>query len=151
MSKAIQSNTQAGDVRFVAGEDLTGGEGLLVKLATVGGKAAVALPDAQTDVIPFVVTEGDASGALVTVRPLEAGRNVRLRISGDCAAGDVLVLADPATPGAAGKVVVLPEDAGSYRAVAVAEAAGVDGGTPLCRPVFAGVIVVEAEVPGGGA
>ncbi len=142
MSKAIQSNTQIGDLRFLAGEDLTGSEGLLVKVATVGGKAAVALPDAQSDVVPFVLTEGGASGALVSVRPLEAGRNVRLRLAEDCAAGDVLVLADTADSDLRGMVTALPADAGSYRAVAVAEAAGVDGGTPLCRPVASVMVEV---------
>ena len=57
----VQSNTQVGDLQQVAGVDLTGLEGRLVKLEAVAGKAAVVLPDGDTDLVPFVVLEGAAA------------------------------------------------------------------------------------------
>ena len=142
MSKAVQSNTQVGDIRLVAGVELSGLEGRLVKVANASGKAVGALPVADTDLTPYVLVEGGASGANVSVRPLEPGRNVRLVLLGECAPGDVLVLADTSVEADRGKVRALPADAGTYRGLAVAEETGVEGQWVLARPAAVGAIVV---------
>ena len=146
MSKAVQSNTQVGDLQQVAGVDLTGMEGRLVKLEAVAGKAAVVLPDGDTDLVPFVVLEGAAAEVNAAVRPLEPGRNIRLVLAGTCEPGDVLVLADGTVEADRGKVRVLPEDAGSYRQVAIAEESGVEGSWVLARPVAAVVITIDGDL-----
>lgn len=142
MSMDTQNDTRVGDLPLVAGEDLSGKEGLLAKLAAAGGKPVAVLPDAATDVAAFVVIEGNVEGAAVTVRPLETGRNVRLRLSGDCVPGEVLVAADPTDPLLRGQVSVIPADAGTYRGLAIAEEAGETGQLVLARPVAVGEIVV---------
>ena len=140
MSTATQSNTQVGDLPFVAGLDLTEMGGRLVKIDSASGKPVVVLPEAETDLTPFVLTEGGAAGALVTVRPLEAGRNVRLVLDGTCEPGDVLVAM------VGGKVQALPTDAGTYRPVAVAEEAGAAGQWVLGRPLAIGEITVDGDL-----
>ena len=137
-----QSNTRVGDLPVAAGEDLSGMEGRLVKLSHDGGKAEVVLPAANGDYAFYVLLEGAADGATVSVRPVEAGRNVRLRLKGTCNPGDVLVLADVATPADKGKVRTLPSSAGTYRGLAVAEEAGVEGQLVLARPAMVGAIEV---------
>ncbi len=138
-----QSNTRVGDFPVAAGEDLSGMEGRLVKLSHDAGAAQVVLPTDNGDHALFVLLEGVAAGRQAGVRPIEAGRNVRLRLVGTCNPGDVLVLADVATPANKGKVRVLPAEAGTYRALAVAEEAGVDGQLVLARPAMLGAITVE--------
>ena len=127
-----QSNTRVGDIRVLAGEALTGKEGYLVRLTHDAGVPEVKLPAALTDYGLYVVTEGAADAALVSVRPIEAGRNVRLKLKGTCNPGDVLVLATIATD--AGKVMAIPASATS-RGLAIAEEAGVDGQFILARRV----------------
>ncbi len=138
-----QSNTRVGDFRVLAGEDLSGTAGLLVRLGDDGGKAVARLPAAVSDYALFVVIEGAAAGEMMAVRPLEAGRNVRVRLKGSCAPGDVLVLADPTSAADKGKLRALPEAADTYRGLAIAEEQGVDGQLVLCRPAMIGDVVVE--------
>ena len=73
-----QTNTRVGDVRVLAGEDLTDKEGRLVKMSHDSGVAEVLLPAANSDYALYVVTEGGADAALVTVRPIQADRNIRV-------------------------------------------------------------------------
>lgn len=94
MSKATQSNTQAGDIVLTAGVDLSDKEGRAVKVADDSGKPVVILPEAQTDITPYVLTEGAEADNPVSIRPLDGSRNVRLVLTGTCDAGDTLVLAD---------------------------------------------------------
>ena len=136
-----QSNTRVGDFRVLAGESLTGMEGRLVKLTHDTGVPEVKLPAAITDYALYAVIEGAADAALVSVRPVEAGRNVRLVLSGTCNPGDVLVLAAIAGSDA-GKVRALPTAGGTYRGLAIAEQAGVDGQLVLARPAMLGNITV---------
>ena len=138
-----QTNTRVGDIRVAAGEDLTDKEGLLVKMTHDSGTEEVLLPTANTDYALYAVIEGAADGENVSLRPIEAGRNVRLRLNGTCNPGDVLVLADVATAADKGKVRALPEDAGTYRALAIAEEAGVDEQLVLARPAMLGNITVS--------
>jgi hypothetical protein len=137
-----QSNTRVGDFRVLAGESLTDKEGYLVKMTHDSGVAEVLLPEAITDYALYAVIEGAADAALVSVRPIEADRNVRLVLKGTCNPGDVLVLAAIAGSDA-GMVRALPEDAGTYRGLAIAEEAGVDGQLVPARPAMLGDIVVS--------
>jgi hypothetical protein len=137
-----QSNTRVGDVRLEAGVDLRGKEGRLVKLGASDGRTVASLPGADTDPALFVVIEGADVGELVSLRPLEPGRNVRVRLQEDCNPGDVLVLADLSVSADAGMVRPLPTETGSYRGHLVAEEVGVEGQLVLARPAFLGVLTV---------
>ena len=137
-----QSNTRVGDFRVLAGVDLTGMEDRLVVLGQNAGVAQVALPAANGDLAVYLLIEGGASSKLVSVRPLDAGRTVRVALKGTCNPGDVLVLADVATAADKGKVRVLPAVAGTYRGLGIAEQAGVDGQLVLVRPTMIGNVTV---------
>ena len=137
-----QSNTRVGDIRVLAGEDLTGMAGRLVKMTHDTGVPEVKLPAANTDYAVYVVVETGVDAALVSVRPVEAGRNVRVAVKGTCNPGDVLVLADVATAADKGKVRALPAAAGTYRGLAIAEQVGVDEQLVLARPAMIGNITV---------
>ncbi len=137
-----QSNTRVGDIRVPAGEDLTGITGRLVKMTHDNGNAEVALPTANSDYAFYVLIEGGANGAFVSVRPIEPGRNIRLALKGTCNPGDVLVLADVGTDADKGKVRALPATAGTYRGLAIAEVDAVDGQLVLARPAMIGNVVV---------
>jgi hypothetical protein len=135
-----QSNTRVGDIRMKAGGDLTGKNGYLAKMMDVWGPAV--------DLVKFagerpldVVIEGLAPPQLVTVRPLDPSRNVRLVLVGTCNPGDTLVAMVDAGANN-GKVQALPAGAGTYFGVAVAEEAGVDGQLVLGRPTMIGNITV---------
>jgi len=138
-----QSNTRVGDFRVLAGENLTGMEGRLVKMGHDTGVAEVTLPGANSDHVPYVLIEGGADGNLVSVRPVQADRNVRITLKGTCNPGDVMVLADVATAADKGKVRVLPAAPGTYRGIAIAEQAGVDGQLVLVRPAAIGNMTVS--------
>ncbi len=137
-----QSNTRVGDFRVLAGEDLTGKESYLVKLTHDSGVAEVLLPAANSDYALFLVLEAAVDAALVSIRPIEANRSVRLVLDGTCNPGDVLVLADVATAADKGKVRALPVAAGTYRGLAIAQEAGVDGQMVLSRAAMLGDIEV---------
>lgn len=138
-----QTNTQAGQIVLPANENLTGKEGLLVAIVNASTVAKFALPDAVTDLALFVLTDGDAVGERVAALPLSPDRNVRIRLSGTCVPGDVLVPADiDGTKD--GMVKVLPNAAGTYRGIAIAEESGVDGQLVKARPAMIGNITVTA-------
>jgi hypothetical protein len=137
-----QTNTKVGDVRIAAGEDLSEKEGFLVKVTHDTSVPEVLLPTANSDYALFVVIDGAADTENVSLRPIEAGRNIRVKLEGTCDPGEVLVLADVATAADKGMVRALPADAGTYRGLAIAEEAGVDGQLVLCRPAMIGNIVV---------
>lgn len=144
MSKATQSNTLVGGFRVLAGENLTDKEGLLVKMTHDTQVPEVVLPASVTDFAIYVLTEGGADESLVTVDPLESGKQVRLRLDGTCNPGDLLVPAEiDGTHD--GMVEVLPADAGTYRGIAIAEEAGVDGQLVLCRPCMLGNVTVTED------
>ena len=138
-----QSNTRVGDIPVLAGEDLSDKEGRLVKMTHDSGVAEVVLPTANSDYALYVLIEGAADAENVSVRPIEAGRNVRLRLNGTCNPGDVLVLADTGTAADKGKVRALPAAADTYRGLAIAEEAGVDEQLVLARPAMVGLITVS--------
>jgi hypothetical protein len=139
-----QSNTRVGDIRVLAGADLTGMEDRLVVMGQNAGVAQVTLPAANSDLALYVLTEDGDSGDLVAVRPLQPDRNVRVALKGTCNPGDVMVLADVATAADKGKVRALPAAAGTYRGLGIAEQVGVDGQLVLVRPAMIGNITVAA-------
>ncbi len=136
-----QTNVQAGQIVLPANEELTGKEGLLVKIVNDSTVAKFALPDAVTDLALFILTDGDEAGNSVAALPMSPDRNVRIRLSGACIPGDVLVPAD--IDGTMdGMVKVLPSVAGTYRGIAIAEEVGVDGQLVRARPALIGYITV---------
>ena len=136
-----QSNTRVGAIRVLAGEDLTGKKDYLVKLTHDAGVPEVKLPAAITDYALYLVQDENTDGELVSVAPLEPIRNARFKLKGTCNPGDVLVLAAIAGSDA-GMVRALPTAGGTYRGLAIAEEAGVDGQLVLARPAMIGNIVV---------
>ena len=136
-----QSNTQAGQIVLNSSEDLQDKEGYLVKIINTSNVAEFALPDAETDLALFVVTDGDKKNKNSAALPLSPDRNVRLKLSGTCVPGDVLVLAD--IDGTVdGMVKVLPAVSGTYRGLAIAEEVGADGQLVKARPALIGYITV---------
>ncbi len=138
-----QSNTRVGDFRVLAGESLMGMEGRLVKMANDTGVPKVKLPEANDDYAVYVLLEGGAAGALVSVRPVGIWRSARVTLKGACNPGDVLVLADIATAADRGKVRSLPATVGTYRGLAIAEEVGVEGQLVQVRPALIGNITVS--------
>ncbi|MEI6168029.1 MAG: hypothetical protein WCS52_12630 [bacterium] len=138
-----QSNTKVGDIRMRAGGDLTGKEGYLAKMINVWGPAVDLVKFAGERPL-YVVTEGAAPPQLVSARPLDPSRNVRLVLVGTCNPGDTLVAMVDAGANN-GKVQALPAGAGTYFGVAIAEEAGIDGQLVLARPSMIGNIVVAGE------
>ena len=134
-----QSNTQAKDVVFLAGADLTGKEGRLALLVNDGGVPKAALPSAVTDNCPYVILDGAAAGKPVLLRPLTPSANVRVFLKGACNPAGLLV---PATGGDAGMVKAIPTAPGTYRAIGFAEEAGVEGQLVLIRPQSIGLTVI---------
>ena len=128
---------------MLAGEDLTGKEGCLVRMGHDTGVPEVTLPAANSDLALYILMEDGADGKLVTVRPVQPDRNVRLILKGTCNPGDVMVLADVATAADKGKVRVLPVAAGTYRGLGIAEQVGVDGQLVLVRPAAIGNVTVS--------
>ena len=134
-----QSNTRAGDIRVLAGEDLTGKEGYLVKMTHDSGVAEVKLPAAVSDYAVYVVIEAAEDGELCTVRPIFGNRNVRIKLAGTCNPGDFMCLAAIANSDN-GQVRALPAASSTYRGLGIAEEAGVDEQLVLVRPVSLGNI-----------
>ena len=138
----MQTDTRNGLIRVLAGADLSAKLGYLVKMTHDTGVPEVVLPAAVTDLAVYLVDDGNADAALVSVEPLTGERNVRVKLKGTCNPGDVLTLADPSTAADAGKVRAVPAAAGTYRGIAIAEEKGVDGQFVLCRPYAVGNVVV---------
>lgn len=136
-----QSNTQAGQIVLNSSEDLQDKEGYLVKIIDTSNVAEFALPDAETDLALFIITDGGDEDEDTAALPLSPDRNVRLKLSGTCVPGDVLVLATP-NGTIDGMVKALPADSGTYRGIAIAEEVGADGQLVKARPAMIGYITV---------
>jgi hypothetical protein len=129
---ASQSNVQGGPFPVLAGENLTGMEGRLVKLTHDGGIAEVILPNDVADEADYLLLEGGADGEYVTVVALDRETNFRVRLDGTCNPGDKLTLA--AINGTNdGKVRTVPVTADTYWVALRAEEAGVDEQLVKCR------------------
>jgi hypothetical protein len=127
-----QSNTREGFFPVLAGENLTGKEGRLVKLTHDTGKPEVILPNDVADEADYLLLEGGADGSLVTVLPLDRSHNIRVKLDGTCNPGDKLTLAaiDGTKDGA---VRAVPATADVYWVALRAEEKGVSGQLVLCR------------------
>jgi len=137
-----QSNTQAGQIVLNSSEDLQDKEGYLVKIINTSNVAEFALPDAETDLALFVITDGGDEDENTAALPLSPDRNVRLKLSGTCVPGDVLVLATP-NGTVDGKVKTLPVTVpGTYRGIAIAEEVGADEQLVKARPAMIGNITI---------
>ena len=141
MTLNTQTNIGQGDTRVTANETLTDKEGYLAKLVSNSGLKA-ALPDDANDLCLFVIATGGASAATVTLRPLYANAQVRLRLNGTCNPGDRLVpIADGTNDG---KVAAIGSSADVVNVVAIAEEAGTDEMLVLARPcIQSGVIIPD--------
>ncbi len=137
-----QSNTHEGDILVTANEDLSSYADVLVAPYNNSGSLVVTRPAANNDYALYVLVYGAPSGGKATVRPLNPDRTVRVVAKGTGNPGDLLVLADGVTTAAdKGKVRKLPTTSGTYRLVAVAEEAFVDGQLVRARPTFGTVTV----------
>lgn len=122
---ATQSNIQEGPFKALAGENLTGMEGRVVKLTHDNGVPEVILPNDVADEAEYLLLEGGADGTEVTVVAIGRDCPVRLRLDGTCNPGDKLTLA--AINGANdGKVRTVPATADTYWVGFRAEEKGVD-------------------------
>ncbi|MFM2241535.1 MAG: hypothetical protein RLZ97_390 [Verrucomicrobiota bacterium] len=120
-----QSNTQEGPFEVLAGENLTGMEGRVVKLTHDSGTPEVILPNDVADEADYLLLAGGADGAMVTVVAIDRSQPVRIRLDGTCNPGDKLTLA--AINGTNdGKVRTVPATADTYWVAFRAEEAGVD-------------------------
>ncbi len=129
-----QTNTKRGARPINSGEALTNMEGRLVMLADAGSVEEVVLPNAVTDVCPFVVLEGGGEDENSTVLPLCCEQQVRIVAKGTGSAGDILALA--AIDGTDdGKVRALPGTAGIYFSPGIAEEDFADGQFVKVRPL----------------
>jgi len=132
MSYPSQSNTQVGTKPFPAAADLTGKEGHLAKLTNNSNVTEAALPSAAGDHTPFVIVSTATAGKDAYLHPLDTTKNVRLRLNGTCAPGDLIVREDE-TGADTGKVRKLPAAAGTYIIVGIAEEVGEDEQLLLVR------------------
>lgn len=126
-----QTQTKEGPFQILAGADLTGKEGRLVKLTHVGGVPEVVLPADVADEADYLLLEGGADASRVTVMALGRDRSVRVVLDGTCNPGDKLTLAAVDTN--AGEVRTVPAAADTYWVALRAEEKGVDGQGVLCR------------------
>jgi hypothetical protein len=130
---SILSNTKQGPIVVVAGDNLTAKEGYLVKVSNASGVAKAYLPAAAADAALYLVLEGGAAGANVTLHPLSSDRNVRV-----VAKSTTLVAGDKVIAYASGAEGMLTEYAsGDAFIVGVCEEVGdTEGQQVLIRPVL---------------
>lgn len=130
-----QSNTHPGGISAVLAEDIANRSRLVV-VEDASGVLEARLPNAVTDLALYLLNEAGEEGDTVSLSPLHAGENFRIRLEGTCEAGGVAVLADPTgdSGGDAGMVQDLPATAGHYFSPGIFEEAGVDGQLVLVRP-----------------
>jgi len=140
----LHDSVHIGDIAHIpAGEDLTGKEAHLLELSHDSGAPEFILPTAETTLVAHVCIYGNEDAELVTARPLESGKQIRIRAKGAGNPGDRLCLADPSTAADKGKVRALPAAAATYRCFAIAEETFVDGQVVAARYTGPEDIVVE--------
>jgi len=130
---------------IVANEDLSQLADVLVAPYNNGGELVVTRPAANNDPAVYLLIYGATTGLPATVRPMSPNRSVRIVAKGTGNPGDLLVLADGVSVAAdKGKVrskASLTAGSGTYRLVAIAEEAFVDGQLVKSRPTFGTVAV----------
>jgi len=93
MPSYVQSNTQEGLIVATAsggGGSLYGKEGYFAQISPSGTSGFVILPAVSGSICPYVIEEGEASGATgtsVVLRPLTPSRNVRVYMAVTASAG----------------------------------------------------------------
>jgi hypothetical protein len=150
-----QSNTVQGSRKFNSGESLVGKEGYLVALVDGGSIAELLLPTSVSQLTLFLVDMGMGLDENSDAQPLVTGDERRLIAKGAGSAGDVLVLADPATPADKGKVRAVPATEGAYFSPGVAQEDFANGQFVLVRVLprmhFVGVAFTGATPAATGA
>jgi hypothetical protein len=136
-----QSNTHEGDLLITANEDLSTYADVLVAPYNNAGLLVVTRPAANNDYALYVLVYGATLGGKATVRPLSPTRTVRILAKGAGNPGDLLVLADGVTTAADKGKVRKPTASGTYRIVAIAEEAFVDGQLVRARPTFGSLTI----------
>jgi hypothetical protein len=140
-----QSNTKEGDLMITANEDLSLLADVLVAPYNNAGQLVVTRPAANNDPAVYLLVYGASVGQPATVRPMTSNRSVRITGKGTGNPGDLLVLADgvsvPADKGKVRSKATLTAGSGTYRLVAIAEEAFVDGQLVKSRPTFGTVTV----------
>ena len=136
-----QSNTHEGDFLVTANEDLSALADVLVVPYNNAGQLVVTRPAANNDYALYVLVYGAPVGGKATVRPMQPNRTVRIVAKGSGNPGDPLVLADGVTTAADKGKVRKPTTTGTYRLVAIAEEAFVDGQLVKARPTFGTVTI----------
>ena len=130
---------------IVANEDLSQLADVLVAPYNNAGELVVTRPAANNDPAVYLLIYGAVPGLPATVRPMSPNRSVRIVAKGTGNPGDLLVLADGVSVAAdKGKVrskSSLTAGSGTYRLVAIAEEAFVDGQLVKSRPTFGTVTV----------
>lgn len=134
-----QSNVQTGDILVNASEAIAAGR--LVTLINTSNVLEAALPNSATDEMPFVCVDAAAEDENAILRPLTPGQSARVRLNGTCVPADQLVAATPDGT-EDGKVIALPDAAGTYRLIGIAEEVGVDEQLVKLRPVGQRLITV---------
>ncbi len=124
-----------GPFAIPAGEDLTGKRSRLVVLTHDTGAPEVLLPAANGADALYQLQEEGADTELVSVERFASHREFRVPLKGTCNPGDRLVLANVGTAADKGKVRLIPGTTGTYRVLAIAREAGVDGQHVKCDPV----------------
>jgi hypothetical protein len=136
-----QSNTHEGDLLITANEDLSALADVLVAPYNSSGQLVVTRPAANNDYALYVLVYGAPVGGKATVRPLQPNRTIRVYAKGTGNPGDPLVLADGVTTAADKGKVRKPTASGTYRLVAIAEEAFVDGQLVKARPTFGSITI----------
>lgn len=130
-----QSNCRAtGPFPVTANVDLTGRRSRLVVLVNNSGLQAK-LPTANGEDAVYQLQDEGILGATVTIERFGAHRDFRVPLKGACNPGARLVLADTGTAGDRGMLRTLPGTTGTYRVLAIAREAGVEGQHVKCDPV----------------
>lgn len=138
MQDITQSDTKQGVLSLLCAADLTGKEGLLVELVSTGAQ----LPNANTDITPFICVGGDIANNRGQFLPLSSVGNARVIAKGAGSRGDQLVLADVATAADKGKLRAIPATTGTYRVYGIAEEDFVDGQLVKFRPYPVGNVTI---------
>lgn len=147
-----QSNTRpVGPFPVLAGESLVG---MLSRLAVLTHDASVpevVLPTNNNALALFLIHDEVADGQRTEVEQLIPGKTYRTPLKGAVEPGEVLVLADVATPADKGKLRKLPAAAGIYVQVGIADEKGVDGQLVAYRHAPKIVHVASADTITGAA
>jgi len=108
---------------------MLGKEGYLVKIADGGAFPVVSLPAAITDNAFFLIVDAKAGliDTIIDVEPTYPNQSVRIKAKGTGSAGAIVVLADPATPADAGKVIANPGTSEGVTQIGIAYEDWTDG------------------------